>query len=279
MSFASAADVSLTGDTDAVEVANPLQADEGFLRTRLTPGLLHAVARNQARGTETVAIFETGTVFGLGDPVGERAKVALALAGPGGRHWASEERELDVIDAKGAIAALMDSLGIVDWSLGSSPGDPFHPGRSALISVGSTVAGVLGEIHPRRTAALEITGRVAVAELEMAALFAESPDSLTVADVPRFPPVRRDLAFVVAEEVRAGDVAAEIAAVAGDLLGTCALFDVFRGGQIPEGSKSLAFALDLRSPDRTLTREETDPVVERIQERMSSAFGARLRRG
>ena len=277
LSFASEEDLALTGDTDAIAVANPLQSDEGFLRTRLTPGLLHAVARNLARGAETVAIFETGTVFRAGDPVQERPKVAFALAGPAGRGWAAEDRVLDVLDAKGALEALMAEVGVGDWALGDPLAGPFHPGRSAFVLVRGERAGVLGELHPRTIEVLELEGRVAVVELEVEALMAATEKEFAFRDVPRFPPVRRDLAFVVPEDAPAGDVQAALEDAAGELLASCVLFDVFRGGTLPEGTKSFAFAVDLRAPDRTLTGEESEPVVGRIVGRLKRDFGAELR--
>ena len=278
LSFASGDDLAFAGDLDAVPVANPLQADEGFLRTRLAPGLLHAVARNQARGSEAIAIFETGTVFRMDDPVQERSSLAFALTGPAGRGWAAERRALDVLDAKGVLETLMGEAG-VSWSLGDALAPPYHPGRSATILVGDAVAGTFGELLPRAAAAFDIEGRVSVGELDVAALLAGTGKEFLVRDVPRFPPVRRDLAFVLPESTPAGEVQHALEEAAGELLSECVLFDVFRGGSLPEGAKSLAFTLDFRAPDRTLTGDETDPVVERIVARLRDDYGAELRAG
>jgi phenylalanyl-tRNA synthetase beta chain len=277
--FASAEDLALTGDEDAIAVANPLQADDGFLRARLLPGLLRTVARNQARGVESVALFETGTVFTLADDVDERPQVAWALCGPATTGWSGERREFDVLDASGILRALMDELAITDWTLGEIPEGPFHPGRSSTVLVNGQRAGVVGEIHPRVAAEVEIDGRVAVAELEVRALLAATTKEFAFKDVPRFPPVRRDLAFVVAEDVAAGAVETALREAAGELLARCELFDVFRGGSLPEGTKSFAFTLEFRAPDRTLTGEETDPLVERVVARLARDFGAELRAG
>jgi phenylalanyl-tRNA synthetase beta chain len=96
-------------------------------------------------------------------------------------------------------------------------------------------------------------------------------------EVPRFPPVRRDLAFVVADDVPAGAAHAALEAAAGELLDRAVLFDVFRGGAVPEGRKSLAFALEFRAPDRTLTDEEVEPVIAAIVDRLRADLGAELR--
>ena len=279
LSFASAADLALTGDEDAIPVANPLRDEEGYLRTRLTPGLLHALALNQSKGSDSVAIFEVGTVFRAGEPTQERPKVAVVLSGPATHGWAADGRPFDVLDAKGIVEALMTAVGVADWELGQPLAGPFHPGRSAAVVVAGRRAGVMGELHPRTAADLELAGRVAVAELEVEDLMAATEAGFVLHDVPRFPPVRRDLAFIVPADAPAGGVQAALEEAAGELLASCELFDVFRGGAVPEGSKSLAFALDLRAPDRTLTGEETDPVVARIVARIARDFGGTLRAG
>ena len=279
LSFASDADLALTGDMDAVAVANPLQTEEGLLRTRLTPGILHAAARNRARGVDSVAIFEVGTVFRLGDPVQERPKVAFLLNGRASAGWAEEERAFDALDAKGVVEALMRELAVADWSLAGDPGPLFHPGRQAFITIDGERAGVLGEVHPAHARALDLDGRVAVAELEIDALMAASAPRFVFTDVPRFPPVRRDLAFIVREATPAGAVAARLRESAGELLSEAVLFDVFRGGSLPEGTKSLAFAVDFRAPDRTLEGEEADAAVHAIVAALAQAFGAELRAG
>jgi phenylalanyl-tRNA synthetase beta chain len=278
LSFASQADLDLTGDTDAIRVANPLVADEGFMRARLTPGLLRAVARNQARGVRSVGLFEVGSVFRAGDPVDERPKVAFAMNGAADRSWYADDRAFDVLDAKGALEALLFELGIEGWALGEPLGAPlFHPGRSCMVMIDGERAGVLGEIHPRIAGNLEIAGRVAVVELEGRALQAASGGPPVLRDVPRFPPVRRDLAFVVPEAAPAGAVRDAIIGAGGDLLDSCELFDVFRGGSLPQETKSLAFSLGFRAPDRTLTDGEADERIATVVEAIATGFGGELR--
>lgn len=280
MTFASDADLVWSDDTVAVPVTNPLQAEERFLRARILPGLANAVARNQAHGAGQVAIFEAGTVFELaGDHVVERQHVAFALAGEADEGWYVAGRPFDAFDATGVLGALMAELGVLDWKLGEPAGFPFHPGRSATVLVNGSPAGVVGEVHPRASRQHEVAGRLAAGELVLDILMTALSETVVVRDVPRFPPVRRDLAFVLADDVAAASVQAVIEEAAGDLLGRCLLFDVFRGPPLVQGTKSLAFAIDLRATDRTLTGAESEPVVAAIVERVEEAFGAELRAG
>ena len=277
--FVSEADLRMVGDDDAIRVTNPLQSDDGWLRTRLTPGLLKVVRHNAHRHVRSVAVFEVDKVFRLRDGrPEERPKAAFALSGNADPGWASDDRPFDVFDAKGVVEAVMAELGI-DWTLGDPIGRPFHPGRSGAVMVGDERIGVLGEIHPRVADRFDLTARVAVAELEVEALMRLARPVAGVEDVPRFPPVRRDLAFIVDASVPAGRVRAALEAAAGELLGSVLLFDVFEGPPLPEGAKSLAFSVDFRAADRTLTDEEADVAVAAIVERLSSEVGARLRSG
>lgn len=276
LSFASPADIELMRHDRPVRVANPPSAEEPLLRTSLIPKLLEAVRRNDDRGAQSVALFEVGHVFHLGDPIDEREHVAFVLAGQVGEGLHAEDRPYDVLDVKGIVELLLGGLGVA-WGLDVPAGPPFHPGRSAFVTVGDRRAGVLGEVHPREAARLDLPGRVGLAELDVSALGAHPAPAGRFREVSRFPPVRRDLAFVVAEEVPAAAVQAALDAAAGELLDRSLLFDVFRGGVIPEGRKSLAFALAFRAADRTLTDEEVEPVVAGIVERLRSELGAALR--
>jgi phenylalanyl-tRNA synthetase beta chain len=275
--FVSEDDLALMGDGDAIPLANPLRAEEAWLRTHVLPGLLRTLARNQRLGTGSVSIFEVGTVFRPGDPVEERRQVGLIHCGTAGEGWADVGRALDVLDARGTLEALLEELGVEGWTLGETPGEPFHPGRSARVLIEDRPVGVVGELHPRAAATLHIEGRVAAVEIDLNPLRATASREFRLAEVPRFPPIRRDLAFVVAEEVAAGALQVVLETAGGELLDRSTLFDVFRGGVVPEGRKSLAFALEFRAPDRTLTDEEIEPVVAAIVERSRAEFGAELR--
>jgi phenylalanyl-tRNA synthetase beta chain len=278
LSFASQADLDLTGDDDAIRVANPLVAEESFLRTRLTPGLLRALGRNLSRQVASAALFEVATVFRRADPVEERQKVAFAMTGPADTGWTSDGRAFDFYDAKGVLESLLEGLGVEDWALGEPLLGLFHPVRSARVMVGGQPAGVLGELRPRVARDLDLDAHpVAFAELEMNLISVAS--GVTFLDIPRFPPARRDLAFVMDADVPAREVLAALKQAGGALVGEANVFDVFTGEPIPAGKKSIAFSVDFRVADRTLTDEETDEVVKAIAARLASGFRAELRSG
>jgi phenylalanyl-tRNA synthetase beta chain len=279
MSFASRDDLALMGDGEAIRVTNPLAADQAFLRTSLVPGVLRAVRTNRARHGIGSALFEVGRVFRPGKPVEEAERIAIALSGSDSTGYPGEARDLDFLDAKGVVEALFGSIGAPAWTLGGPAGPPFHPGRSALVLVRGQEAGVMGELHPRIAESLDLPGRVALAELDGSALAGARKGQVAYREVPRFPPVHRDLAFVVDEGVPAGALREALVHAGGGLVDTATLFDVFAGPPIPEGKKSLAFAVAFRVVDRTLTDQEADEAVGRIVERLSRSFSAELRSG
>ncbi len=242
------------------------------------PGLLAAIRRNAYRQVRSAALFEVGTVFRMVDGASdERTMAALAITGAAENPWTGR-REYDFFDAKGAVEALMADLGIA-WSLGGPGGRAFHPGRSAQVLIQDVVVGVIGEIHPRVAESLDVAGRIAVAELEVDALSRYAATTLEADDVPRFPPVRRDLSFVLDEATPHAAVESLIREAGGDLVASCLLFDVHVGAPLPDGKKSLAFSVEFRDPSRTLEREEADEAVERIRSRVADELGGELRGG
>jgi phenylalanyl-tRNA synthetase beta chain len=202
--------------------------------------------------------------------------VALVLAGRVGEGLHAQDRPVDVLDAKGIVEGLLSGVG-VSWRLGPDADRPFHPARTGTLHVDDRPAGILGELHPADAARRDLAGRVAVAELDVASLGIRADAIPIYRDVPRFPPVRRDLAVIVDEDVPVGAVDAAIRDAVGELLGRSVLFDVFRGAPVPEGRKSLAFSLEFRAADRTLTDEEVEPVIERIVARLRDHLDGELR--
>ena len=217
-----------------------------------------------------------GTTFRLGDPFTEHRKAGFVVSGDAAEGWDATARDLDVLDAKGVLAAFLDGFAVTAWSLGDVPPGPFHPGRAASVVVGDRAVGVLGEIHPRVAADLGIDGRVSVGVVGLGSV-ATATDGFTYREVPRFPPLRRDLAFALDDAIPAGEVLAAIREGGGDLLEDVSLFDLFRGGALPAGTKSLAFAITLRAPDRTLTDEEAAPVIDAIVATVAGRTGGTLR--
>ncbi len=273
--------VELPEDEVLVELLNPMSGEQAVLRRSLLPGLLRSVSYNQRRGTADIHLYEIGSTFktavGRKQPK-ERGTVAGVLAGawhPAA--WSEPSVPLDFFDGKGVLEALVRQLGVARFKVRPAELPFLQPGRAAEVLVGGEVIGWLGEVHPLVLETFEAEPPVTAFELELAPLVRAARDAKAFTDVPRHPAVELDLALVVAEDVSAERVEQSIRSAGGKLLDTVRLFDVYRGNGVPEGKKSLAFALSYRAPDRTLTAEEVDSVHERLVRKVSTAVGGELR--
>ncbi|MGH2721118.1 MAG: phenylalanine--tRNA ligase subunit beta, partial [Actinomycetota bacterium] len=263
----------------ALALTNPLVVDESLLRPSLLPGLVAAVARNAARRNLTTRLFEIGRCFArsAGLLPTETLRLALALHGPAGQAWHTGARDLDFYDLKGAVEALLGGLRVRDavWQPVEDP--LLHPTRAARISAGGRVLGHAGELSPEATARHDLPYRAYVAELDLEALLAMATPPAGVAELSRFPAVLLDLAVSVPEEVPAGAVLATAWEAGGALLEAVRLFDVYRGGQVGEGRKSLGLSLAFRRIDRTLTEDEAIAARDAIAAALGDRHGAAVR--
>jgi phenylalanyl-tRNA synthetase beta chain len=266
-------------DEAQVPLANPLSAELGVMRPRLLPGLVDALARNAARQQGRVRLFELGKVFaaagGAGEAPRETPRIAAVASGEASaEQWGVAARRVDFHDLKGdleAVAAL--SGGQLDFR----PAAPSwaHPGRAADVLRDGKVVGAIAELHPRLQQALDLDHPVVAFELDLAALVARSlPRAGTLS---KFPSVRRDLAFIVADDVAWGALEATAVAAAGPSLRKLTLFDVYAGKGVETGFKSAAMGLILQDASRTLTDREVDAVVASVTEAVATAHGARIR--
>jgi phenylalanyl-tRNA synthetase beta chain len=252
-----------------IVVTNPLVAEESVMRTSLRPGILKTLAFNASHRNVGLRVFEVGHVFAhpaspqpLPD---EREHLAVALGGA------------EAPDAVEVWTVLADALGFRDDQLVASNVSGLHPTRTARIEVGGTVVGAVGEIDPAVAASFAVPERVAWLELDLDALLALPHGERAYRPVSRFPSSDIDLAFEVADACPAADVERTLRAAGGDLLVSLALFDVFRGGSVPEGHRSLAYSLRLQAADRTLTDDEIATVRRACVDAVERELPARLR--
>ena len=253
----------------AITITNPLVAEESVLRTSLLPGMLRAIAYNESHRNEGVALFEIGHVFRVPPSAAplpdEREHVAVAVAGR------------DAAAAVEAWAVIEEALAVPDARLEADVIAGMHPTRTARIVVGRDTVGAVGEVDPSVLDAHEITERVAWLELNLDLLLSLPHGERPYRLVSRYPSSDIDLAFEVSDDVAAGDVERTLRDAAGPLLAHIELFDVFRGAQVGEGRRSLAFALRLQAADRTLTDADVAAVRLNCITAVESTLPARLR--
>jgi phenylalanyl-tRNA synthetase beta chain len=273
------------GDPRATPVllANPLSEEQSAMRTTLLGSLLDVAARNAARGSADLALFESARVYleGEGEFAGDRPSpvaephrlAAVAVGSLAQKSWRGGGETADFFALKGVVEALAHGLGV---ELAFAPAEePFlHPGRSAAVSVAGAPAGWLGEVHPLVCKTWDLDAAVAF-ELDLAPLLAAATlGEETYEDVTTFPAVYQDLAVVVPAETPASAVREAILGAGGELLQAAEVFDLYEGEQVGEGRKSLALNLEFRAPDRTLTDEEVADLRERIKAKLDEIGGA-----
>lgn len=249
---------------NAVRIMNPFGEHQSLMRTLLLPGMLKSVELNINRHTGHGRLFEVGNIHIDNNPVlaEERKIVGLAHFGPGE----------DFFTLKGAIEELLHVLNISGVHFVRGGGPYLHPGRSALVYANETLLGELGEVHPAAAAAFGIDARVYTAELSFKVLQELFNPERRFTPLPRYPVVERDIA-VIADEAAVADELKDVIANACDalIIENVCLFDVFRGGSVPEGKKSMAFTFTLRLEDRTLQDDDItfamNAIIEALKEK------------
>jgi phenylalanyl-tRNA synthetase beta chain len=274
-------DMPLAEGEMLVELLNPMSGEQAVLRRSLLPGLLRSVSSNQRRGVVDVHLYEIGTIFHTGEgrkQPKERLMVGGVLAGSWNRPgWNDPAVPLDFFDGKGIIENLVRELAIERFKMRAAEIPHLQPGRAADVLVHGEVVGWLGEVHPLVLERFEADAPVVAFELDLTRLLRAARDARTFAEPPRFPAVEFDVAIVVDESVTAERIEQAMRSAGGRLLDSVRLFDVYRGAGMPQGKKSVAFALAYRAPDRTLTGEEVEPQHERLVRKVLAAVSGELR--
>ena len=289
-------------DDASTRLANPIDETEPFLRASMLAGLLGAAVRNAGRGHADLALFEIGSVFrGMGsqEPVRpavdrrpsdpewaalnaqipeQHRRLGILLCGLASpASWAGPARPHAWSDAIG-LAMLVGQVVGVPLHVRSGEHPSFHPGRCAQILLPSgTAIGFAGELHPGVTEATGMPARCCAVELDLDALLAAAPERSLAPTIGVQPVAKEDLAVVAGSDVPVADVQDALARGAGPLLEEIRLFDVYTGPQLPQGSRSLAFTLRFRAPDRTLTAEEIAAARGSALAEAERACGAVLR--
>ena len=270
---------------EPVELINPLNADQSVMRQSIVPGLLRSVAYNQSRGVKNVQLYEAGAVFfaaeGRKQPK-ERRRLAGVLAGAmGDTCWNAAPAPFDFFDGKGVVESLARELALPKLRfkpLSAEEAPHLQPGRAAAVLSGGAELGWVGELHPLAVEAFEADAPVVAFELDVEALAKASRPARDYRDVPTFPAVTMDVAFVVDEGVAHEKLVQCMTSAGGKLLEDARLFDVYRDeGRLGAGRKSMAYALTYRAADRTLTSDEVDKAHERLVKKVCAATGAEVR--
>jgi phenylalanyl-tRNA synthetase beta chain len=275
------------GGAGELILSNPISTELAAMRPSLLPGLITAAQRNRDRGFVDGALFELGQAYRGAGPSDQFIAASgvrfgrSALSGSG-RQWSGEAPATDVFAAKEDAIAALTALGLDQASLSVTREAPswFHPGRSGALKLGpKTVLGVFGEFHPELLAKLGIEPPIAGFELYLDALpAARSKGAGKLAlEASDLQPVRRDFAFLLDQNVPAGEVVRAASSADRALISDVGVFDVFAGSGMPQGKKSLAIEVTLQPREKTLTDAEIEAVAAKIVVAVTKATGGELR--
>ena len=256
---------------NALRIQNPLGEDTSIMRTIALPSMLDILARNYNYHNKSVKLYELAKIYTPveGKVLPEEPKILML-----GTYGAGE----NFFTIKGELDAILNGLRMPKASYAAEKNNPsYHPGRCAKVTVGGVDVGYIGQIHPLVAKNYDIDGEVYCAEINFTALLNLQLPEATYTPLPKYPSVTRDLAVVCDEAITVAQVEEVITAAAGKLLRNIRLFDIYRGTGVPEGKKSMAFSLELRADDRTLTDADSEQVVSKVLDALNTAIGAILR--
>ena len=258
----------------SLRILNPLGEDTSIMRTTTLPSMLEILSRNWNYRNKAVKLYEVGRVYlpGGEDGLAQESRV-LTLGAYG--------EDMDFYAMKGAIEALLKDLRVEDVRFTGPSGAPsdasYHPGRCACVWSGGELLGIFGQVHPLAAQNYDVDGALYCGELSFEALCRAKGAGAEYMPLPKFPAAARDIAVVCREAVTVGALTDCIRRAGGKLLKDTALFDIYRGPGVAEGSKSVAFSLTLRSDERSITAAEADEEVKAILTALEKELGAVLR--
>ncbi len=254
-----------------MRIQNPLGEDTSVMRTTALPSMLDILSRNIAYRNKNVKLYEIAKIYLPQEEKLQPNEPKILVLGTYGAN-------ADFFAIKGELEAVFSALRIQRASYTATKDNPsYHPGRCAAVSVAGIEVGYIGQIHPLVAQNYDMDCPVYCAEIDMEKLMALQLPEPTYIPLPKYPTVTRDLAIVCDEQVTVADAEAVIEVSAGKLLQNVVLFDIYRGANIGDGKKSLAFSLSLRADDRTLTDADSEQVMNRVLNALNEKLGASLR--
>ena len=256
---------------NAMKIQNPLGEDTSIMRTIALPSMLDILSRNNAYHNKAAKLYELAKIYlpTEGQALPEEPKMLVL-----GTYGAGET----FFTLKGELEAILSGLRLPKAVYTAVKDNPsYHPGRCAMVSIGGIDLGYMGQVHPLVAKNYGLDCEVYCAELNFSKAFELDQPEPTFTPLPKYPAVTRDLALVCDEAVTVAELENVIAASAGKLLRGVKLFDIYRGKGIPEGKKSVAFSLELRSDDRTLTDADSEGVTSKVLSALAEKLNAVLR--
>ena len=256
---------------NAMKIQNPLGEDTSIMRTIVLPSMLDILSRNSAYHNKAAKLYEIAKVYlpQPGEKLPQEPKMLMF-----GTYGTKET----FFTLKGELEAIFAGLRMKKVEYAAEKNNPsYHPGRCAALSVEGVPIGVMGQVHPLVARNYGMDGEIYCAELNFSEMLRHILPDPTYVPLPKYPAVSRDLAIVCDEAVTVAQAENVISQAAGKLLRDVQLFDIYRGVGVPAGKKSMAFSLELRADDRTLTDADSEGVTKKVLAALEEKLGATLR--
>jgi len=256
---------------DCIVITNPLGEDQSIMRTLTIGSMLDIVSTNYNYRNEEALLFEIGTKYSKGGEDGlaiEKQEITIAMYG----------KDVDYYALKGVVEQLYLAFGISYFDIESETANSiFHPGQTANILLRRQKAATIGRIHPQVQKNYEIGVPVYSAVIDFDTLMQCKKLDKIYKHLPKYPAVTRDIAMLVSDDITVRQIEDIFRKTKTDIIETFNLFDVYKGKQVAQGFKSVAYSLVFRATDRTLTDDEVNPVMEKIITALSEKLGVQLR--
>ncbi len=270
------------GIDSVMDVMNPISSEQDVMRPTLIPGIVNNLVHNLKHDIYDQRLFEIGPSYHrdakADDGYTEIPWLVAGLTGSIGGTWLEEERDVTFYDMKGLAEHVLKELGITRYDIRPAESvNWLHPGKSAQFVRGDTVLCTFGEFHPALNRYFEIEERVYLLETCLDTLEQYATLTPSYQEIPRFPASQRDFAFLVDENVTAQEIERVIYSVGKELIENIELFDLYRGKQVPDGKKSLAYRVQLRARNKTLTDNEMNDWQTRVINELKKQLGISLR--
>ncbi len=263
-----------------VRLKNPLSSNQEFMRPELLSEMFEVLGWNLNRKNTLLQLFELNKVYLKDKDTGEiqeRLNLSLGMCGATNGNWKDKSREIDFFDLKGVTECFLNSLGIKDYAIEKTESFIFRDQMSTHIKIDGEIYGVLGEVKSDIARKFDIKQKVYLAEINMEDLFKKIDLKRRFKALPRYPAIRRDISMLADDSVNASSVFNVIKKEGKDLVRSVDVFDLYKGQQIEQGKKSLAYSLEYRSDERTLKDEEVAQIHKNIQEALVKNLGIQIR--
>lgn len=263
-----------------VALKNPMSSQQEIMRPSLLSEMLEVLNWNLNRKNTLLQFFELNKVYVMNKATGqadETTNLSIGICGSKPGNWKEKPRDLDFFDLKGVIEILMDYLGVTGYKIEKAENPCLKENMSTAITLDGKACGIFGEVKEETARKFDIKRKIYAAEISLDALLSAASLKKTFTALPKYPAVKRDIAILLDDTINASSIYDVIKEEAGELVKSVDIFDLYKGRQIQEGKKSLAYTIEYRSDERTLNDKEVNDVHKKVQDALTKKLGAQIR--